>query len=258
MSTLSLLFNEVLYRPILNSLVILQNIIPGHDFGLAIIILTVLIRILLWPLASQSIRSQKALQEIQPELNTLKEKYKNNRAEQARAMMELYKVKKINPASGCLPILIQLPVLIALYWAFLNGLKSPIGHLLYPFVSFSNHINPMFLGLIDLSQKSAGLAVLAGALQYWQTKMLMVKKGAAEPPSGKKTKEPTENFSSMMNKQMLYMMPVLTVFIAYSLPSALALYWAASTAFTIVQQYFVANPPAGGQDEPNPLSRIIS
>lgn len=208
----------------------MQNIIPGHDFGLAIIILTVLIRLLLWPLASQSIRSQKAMQEIQPELNALKEKYKNNRAEQAKAMMELYKTKKINPASGCLPILIQLPVLIALYWAFLNGLKSPIGHLLYPFVNFSNHINPMFLGLINLSQKSAGLAILAGALQYWQTKMLMTKKRAAEP----------SDFSSMMNKQMLYMMPVLTVFIAYSLPSALALYWVASTAFTIVQQYFIA------------------
>ncbi len=237
MSTLSFLFNEVLYRPILNFLVILQNVIPGHDFGIAIIILTVFIRLLLWPLASQSIRSQKALQEIQPELNKLKEKYKNNRQEQAKAMMGLYKTKKINPASGCLPILIQLPILLALYWAFLNGLKSPISESLYSFVNFSNHINPMFLGLLNLSQKSLGLAILAGVLQYWQTKAAMSAKKSSV--AAKEEKGDAPDFSSMMNKQMLYMMPVITVFVAASLPSALALYWLTSTGFTIIQQYFV-------------------
>lgn len=234
--SLTILFHEALYRPILNFLVILQNIIPGHDFGLSIIVLTVLIRLALWPLASQSIKSQKALQQLQPELNALKEKYKDDKVKQSQAMMDLYKTKKINPASGCLPVLIQLPILIALYYALWDGLKSSevIAKSLYSFVHLSDGINFIFLGVVNLGKKSVVLAVIAGLLQYWQTKMIMPPKAADK--AGKTT---ADDFSSMMNTQMLYVMPIITVFVASSFPSGLALYWVTSTAFSIIQQYFV-------------------
>lgn len=237
--SLSIIFNELLYRPILNFLVILQNIIPGHDFGLSIIVLTVLTRLLLWPLASKSIRSQKALQELQPELNAIKEKYKGDQVKQSQAMMDLYKSKKINPAAGCLPVLIQLPFLIALYYAFMAGFdQNAIQSALYPSVHLSDGINFRFLGFIDLSQKSVYLAAVAGILQYFQTKMIMPPK----PASGSRIDVPntkSDDFASMMNTQMLYVMPVITIFIASTFPSGLALYWVTTTAFSIIQQHYV-------------------
>lgn len=236
MPTLSLLFNEVLYRPILNLLVILQNILPGHDFGLSIIVLTVLFRLLLWPLATQSIKSQKTLQAIQPELNALKEKYKDDKVKQSQAMMDLYKTKKINPASGCLPVLIQLPILIALFYTFRDGLGATeiVAKSLYSFIHLSDNVNFIFLGLINLAEKSVVLAVIAGILQYWQTKMITPPKAANKPD-----KNAADDFASMMNTQMLYVMPVITIFVSASFPAGLSLYWITSTGFSIVQQYFV-------------------
>lgn len=235
---LTTLFNEILYRPILNFLIILQNIIPSHDFGLAIIILTILIRLLLWPLAGHSIRSQKALQDIQPELNAIKEKYKDDKTKQMQATMDLYKAKNINPASGCLPILIQLPVLIALYYALLDGIKhTNIAQYLYSFVHLNDGINFMFLGLIDLSQKNIYLGILAGALQYYQTKMIMPQnKPVNDKPIGEKTF--ADDFAKTMGTQMLYIMPIFTVFIASTFPAGLALYWVTISAIAIIQQYY--------------------
>lgn len=234
--TLTLLFDEVLYRPILNFLVILQNILPGHDFGLSIIVLTVLFRLLLWPLATQSIKSQKILQEIQPELNALKEKYRDDKVKQSQAMMDLYKTKNINPAAGCLPVLIQLPILIALFYTFRDGLGAAevVVKSLYSFVHLSDNVNFIFLGLIDLGKNSVVLAVIAGVLQYWQTKMVLPPKAIEKPDKPK-----TDDFSSMMNTQMLYVMPVITIFVSASFPAGLALYWITSTGFSIIQQYFV-------------------
>jgi YidC/Oxa1 family membrane protein insertase len=236
--SLSFLFDELLYRPILNFLVLLQNIIPGHDFGLAIIILTALIRLILWPLAGQSIRSQKALQELQPEISKLKEKYKNDKQKQMQATMELYKSKNINPASGCLPLLIQLPVLIALYYALWNGLKSTIGESLYSFVHLSDGVNFLFLGLINLAEPSIPLGVLAGILQYYQTKMMMVKNTSSQPEKSGKERSFSDDFAKTMNTQMLYIMPLLTVFIASTFPSGLALYWVTTSVISIVQQHY--------------------
>lgn len=230
--SISFIFHEVFYRPILNFLVVLQNIIPGNDFGFAIIVLTVLIRLLLWPLASQSIKSQKVMQEIQPEMNAIKEKYKGNKEQEARAMMELYKTKKINPMSGCLPLLIQLPILIALYYSLWDGLKSSIGNSLYSFVHLNDGINFVFLGILDLSKPNYALAVITGILQYYQSKMLMAKKSA-------NPEKDDNDFSKIMSTQMLYLMPVVMVFFAASLPSGLALYLITTTAFSIIQQYFV-------------------
>lgn len=217
------IFNTLFYEPILKALTIIQDIIPGHDFGWAIIILTILIRVLLWPLASRSIRSQKALQELQPEMNAIKEKYKDKKEKQAQAMMELYKNKNINPASGCLPVLIQLPILIALYYALMAGLKLHDGN-----------TNFLFLGILDLTKKSFALGILTGILQYYQTKMIMFSNPKTAQNAAKNS---AEDFSQIMNKQMLYVMPVVLAFTALSLPAGIALYLVITTAFSIVQQY---------------------
>lgn len=224
------IFNTVFYGPILKALTIIQSVIPGHDFGWSVIILTLLIRFLLWPLASQSIRSQKALQELQPEMNAIKEKYKDEKEKQAQAMMELYKTKKINPISGCLPVLIQFPILIALYYALREGLALHDGN-----------ANYMFLGILDLTHNHIiPLAVLVAVLQYIQTKMIMVIK---PKPVQLATNDSKDDFSQIMNSQMLYIMPVVLGFTAYSLPAGIALYLVITTAFSVVQQYFTMKKP---------------
>ncbi len=226
--SLTSLFHFFFYGPILKALTIIQSIIPGHDFGWSVIVLTILIRILLWPLASKSIKSQKALQELQPEMSAIKEKFKDQKEKQAQAMMELYKNKKINPVSGCLPVLIQFPILIALYYALMEGLAT-----------HDVNTNFMFLGILDLTQKSIVLAVLTGILQYYQTKMIMVTKKEAKEKAIqiKKTDSPGD-FSQIMNKQMLYVMPFIMAFVAFSLPAGIALYLVITTAFSIVQQHW--------------------
>ncbi|MDP3057550.1 MAG: YidC/Oxa1 family membrane protein insertase [bacterium] len=222
------LFNSLFYEPILKVLTIIQNIIPGHDFGWAVIILTVLIRLLLWPLASKSIKSQMALQALQPEINAIKEKYKNQKEKQAQAMMELYKNKNINPVSGCLPVLVQFPVLIALYYALSANLAIQDGN-----------TNFMFLGILDLTQKSLVLAILVGILQYYQTKMIMVTKPKTKENAVQtKRADSSEDFSQIMNKQMLYVMPFVMAFVTFSLPAGIALYLVITTAFSVVQQYY--------------------
>lgn len=232
MSIFTLLYHEVLYRPLFNGLIFLYNIIPGHDFGIAIIALTIIIRGLFYPLSQKAIKSQKAIQELQPKIKELQQKYKNDKEAQGRTLMELYKTHKVNPASGCLPLLIQLPILFALYSVFRAGLNPEKLSALYSFVSHPGAVNNMFLGLINLADKNLFLAFFAGAAQFVQSKMMIPKTTA---PAG-------SDFASTMNKQMLYFFPVFTVFIAASLPAGLALYWVAMTIFGIVQQYFVLNP----------------
>lgn len=229
---IDVIFHELLYRPLLNSLIFIYNVVPYHDLGIAIIILTIIIKVILLPLSKKSIESQKALSKLQPEIKKIQAKYKNDREKQARAMMEFYKQNKINPASGCLPLLIQLPILIALYRVFLTGLNSRVIVDLYSFMPQIEHINPMFLGMIDLSQRNIPLAVIAGGLQYIQTKMIT-------PKVTKKTSGTKLDFSSMMSQQMMYMMPIMTVIIALSFPAGLPLYWIVVTLFAIGQQYFI-------------------
>ncbi|MDD5589561.1 MAG: YidC/Oxa1 family membrane protein insertase [Candidatus Portnoybacteria bacterium] len=228
MEFLSYLFNEVLYRPLFNSLIFLYNQIPGHDFGLAIIILTILIKLILFPVSQKAIKSQKETQAIQPKIKEIQEKYKNDREKQGRAMMELYKEHKVNPAAGCLPLIIQFLVLIAMFTVFRTGLDPEKLKSLYWFIERPETINHFFLGIVDLAKGSIIFGVLAGITQFIQSKMMMTNK----PASGK------NDFAGLMNKQMLYVFPVMTVFLGIKFPAGLALYWTLSNILTIIQQYF--------------------
>ncbi|MCR4280644.1 MAG: YidC/Oxa1 family membrane protein insertase [Candidatus Komeilibacteria bacterium] len=234
----SALYYNILYEPIFNILIFFYNLIPLKDIGFAIIALTIVIRLILYPLSKSSIESQKKLQTLKPQIDELKEKHKDNKEAFGRATMELYKKHKINPASSCLPLLIQFPVLIAVYQVFRNELATQHYDLLYSFIPAPESLNQVFLGVVDLSQPNIPLAVVTGAAQFFQTKMIMAKNATPKPDNNAK-KGQFGDIAGAMNKQMLYVMPVLTVFIGASLPSGLVLYWLASTVLTILQQYII-------------------
>ncbi|MCU0679731.1 MAG: YidC/Oxa1 family membrane protein insertase [Planctomycetes bacterium] len=232
------LFQVIFYQPILNVLILLYNFIPGHDLGIAIILLTIIIKLVLWPLSNQAIKSQKYLQDLQPKINELKAKYVNDKQEMSKALMLLYKEHKINPFSSCLPILIQLPFLIAVYQVFQDGMNNKLG-LVYSFITRPESINTIsfawFNGFaLNLAEKNIYLAILAGAAQFVQAKMMSTKRSTIKTEGAK-----DEDMAAIMNKQMLYFMPALTVFIGMSLPAGLTLYWFISTLLAALQQLVV-------------------
>src|SRR3989344_4571787 len=201
----------IFYQPLFNLLVWLYNIIPGHDLGLSIIALTVIIRLILYPLAQRAIVSQRAMQTLQPKIDELRQQYKDDKEKLSKELIALYKQEKINPVSSCLPILIQLPFLFALFTVFQSGLRNGGFEFLYPFVSGPGSLNTVAFGFFDLVQKNIPLAVVTGLMQYVQTKMLMVRN--KPPAAGSST------MTRAMNQQMLYMMPVFTIVIGASLPA---------------------------------------
>lgn len=232
---LSAFYNAVFYQPIFNALIGFYDLIPGHDIGLAIILLTVVIKLGMWPLQASTLRSQKALADLQPKVAELKKKYpeKAQEEELAKEMMALYSREKVNPASSCLPLIIQLPVFIALYHALSEGLKSGGLDKLYSFVPNPGTVDPQFFGLINLGVASIPLALLAGITQYFQAKQMVTRQQPKGTPGAG-----DEQMLAAMNKQMVYMMPVLTVVLGWTLPGGLALYWLAMNVFSIAQQHF--------------------
>ncbi|HOY56053.1 MAG TPA: YidC/Oxa1 family membrane protein insertase [bacterium] len=227
------LYHIIFYQPIFNLLIWFYNIVPGHDIGLAIIFVTIIIKIVLYPFSLQGIKAQKALQDLQPKTDDLKKQYKDDQPGLAKATMELYKKEKVSPFSSCLPLLIQFPFLIAVYSVFRNGLSNKQGFdILYPFVHNPGNISAIAFGFFDMAKANIILAVLAGAAQYWVSKMLVSKKQPQVP--GAKD----EDMTSIMNKQMTLFMPIITIFIGLSLPAGLTLYWFITTLLTGVQQLY--------------------
>jgi YidC/Oxa1 family membrane protein insertase len=192
-----------------------------------------------------SIKAQRSLQDIQPKIDEIKKKYKDNREEQGRQLMKIYKEHKVNPLYSCLPLLIQLPILYALFRVFIDGLHTDpatgilvadqLQHLYGPLreIYMTTPVSSMFLGFVDLAKKNNYiLAILAGAFQYWQSKMMMAKKPATKIPGAR-----DENMAAIFSKQTTYIMPIVTVFFGISFPAGLTLYWLVTTIFSVVQQY---------------------
>ncbi len=226
------IFQTLFYQPILNLLVFLYN--TFGDLGIAIIFLTLFIKLLLFPLANKSIKYQKSTQDLQPKINELKEKYKDDKQAMSAALMNLYKENKVNPFASCLPILIQLPFLIAIFRVFKDGFAQNHLDLLYPFITNPETINTVSFGILNLSSKSVILAILAGLAQFWQTKMITVKKSEVKTEGSK-----DEDMSAIMTKQMMYIMPVVTVIMGIGFPAGLTFYWFLTTLFTIAQQKLI-------------------
>ena len=228
------LFTTIFYQPILNLLVFIYNVVPGNDIGIAIIVITIVIKIVLFPLSKKSIESQKALQELQPKIEKVKKDYADNKEEMNKKMMEVYANNKVNPLSSCLPLLIQLPFLIAVYRVFRTGLSNGSLDLVYSFINKPETINVITFGFLDLSKPNIVLALLAGLAQFWQAKMMSRKKPLVKGEGSR-----DEDMATTVNKQMLYFMPLLTVFIGFSLPGGLTLYWFVTTLLTSLQQVLV-------------------
>jgi len=229
------IFNTVLYQPLYNLLIWLYDVIPGHDIGLAIIALTIIIKILLLPLSQKSIKSQKEMQKLQPKLATLKKKYKDDKQKLTEETMNLYKEQKVNPLSSCLPLLIQFPFLIAVYQVFRTGLANSGLDMLYPFVPDPGQVNPISFGIIDLAVPSVVLAALAAVAQFFQARMLPTQPNPKKISTGSKD----ESMMAGMNKSMKYFMPLITLLIGMQLPGGLALYWFITTLLTIGQQHIL-------------------
>jgi len=240
------LFTIIFYQPLLNLLIFLYDVIPGKDIGIAIILVTVIIRMILYPFSAKAIKSQKLLQEMQPKIDEMKKLYKDQKEKQAQEMMKIYKEHKINPFSSCLPLLIQFPFLIAVYQVFRTGLKNGNLDLLYHFVANPGHINTVAFGFFDLNKPQIILAIIAGAAQFWQAKMMLAKRPVIKNKDSK-----DEDMAAIMSKQMVFMMPIMTIIIGAGLPSGLVLYWLVITVITALQQLLVLKLPDKGK-KPEP------
>ncbi|MBU3918889.1 YidC/Oxa1 family membrane protein insertase [Patescibacteria group bacterium] len=229
MSAFIKFFHITLWQPLFNLLILFYIYIP--NLGVAIILLTVLIRVILYPLQAKAAKSQLALQAIQPKLKEVQKQHKDNKEEQAKAMMALYKTEGINPFSGFLVMLIQFPILIVLYRLFWQGIQEENYQYLYSFVQRPETINAIFLGM-NLNEPSTVLAILVGIAFFAQAKLSTPKKPAKSDKKGAGAM-----FGDMFQKQMLYVFPIFIVFILLRLPSALGLYLLISGIFTAGQQY---------------------
>ncbi|MCX6754989.1 MAG: YidC/Oxa1 family membrane protein insertase [Candidatus Nomurabacteria bacterium] len=227
------IWNIALYKPFINVLAFLINIIPGGDLGIAVIILTLLVKTVLFPLSQKSIESQAKMKILEPEIAKIKNSGLS-KEEVAKKTFELYKEYKTNPFSGCLLVLIQIPIILALYYVFYKGINFD-SSLMYSFVKIPTNVNTHFLGLIDIGQKSLFLAVLAGLSQFLQAHYMP--KNEPSTTSGKASFQ--ESFAKSMQMQMKYVFPFIITFIAYGISGAVALYWVTSNLFTVGQQIYV-------------------
>lgn len=243
------MFTAIFLQPLLNLLIGLYNTLPGHDLGVAIIALTLLVKAVLWPFTALQIKQQRALQAIQPKIDEIRAKYRDDREAQGRELMALYSREKVNPAASCLPLLIQIPVFIGLYRALSQGIAALDPALLYPFVDNPGVIHASLLGLVDLTKRSIPLAVGAALVQFYQSRQLL--KNAAPtmtPPPAEVADSPAaqdESMATIMNRQMTYTMPLLTAAIGWTLPAGLTLYWFVMSLLSVVQQWWITRklPP---------------
>lgn len=226
---MSQLFHLILTQPFANILVILYSYITFHDLGFAIIALTILIRLVLYPIFYRGLKGQSLMQKIQPEIQKAQEQNKGNREAQATAVMEIYKKNKVNPFGPFFYLLLQLPILIAVYRLFAAGFNTTTLSQLYSFVPAPTQINTLFLGMMDLSKPNLIIVALAVISQYIQGKMALPQVQAGQPQAK----------TAAMSKYMVYMGPLLTLIILPRFSSAIGLYWLTTSVFSIFQQRII-------------------
>lgn len=229
-------FFTVFYQPIYNLLVWIISLIPTHDVGIAVILTTILVKFVLYPLTKKAYLTQIKMKELDPKIKEAREKHKGHREAEARALMEIYKEAKLNPFAGFVAIFIQLPVIFALFFIFSKQAFPEINEsILYGFFVLPA-ITPsmLFLGLVNIGVKSWPLAILSGATQFLQAHL-------ATPTLPPKSDKPdfSQDFARSMQVQVKYILPVIIIFVAHSLSAAVALYFVVSNIFSIVQEYIL-------------------
>lgn len=228
-------FHTVVYQPLYNALIVLIDVVPWHDVGIAVILLTLLVKIVLYPLSLRVARTQEKTKRIAPEIEEVKKKHKGNRQEENKALLALYKKHDIHPFSGILLLFVQLPVLFGLYFVFVgDGLPVVHGELLYPFVSQPEGVRMAFLGMLDMAAHgSIILAFLAGVTQFFYARMIAVPEVSAEAGSLQR------DIAKSFHMQIKYVLPVIVTVISYTLSAAVPLYWITSNLFMVAQELVV-------------------
>ncbi|HSX46174.1 MAG TPA: YidC/Oxa1 family membrane protein insertase [Candidatus Saccharimonadia bacterium] len=230
------MFNTILVHPLFNLLALIYAVVPGHDFGLAVIVLTALVRFALWPVITKQLHSQRAMQELAPEVAKVRVKAKGDKTLESKLLMELYKEKEISPFASLIPLIVQLPLLLALFVVLKDIIKpGEIAHLVYsPLRNFSaikavldnsQAFKPTLFGIINLAKPNLVLALIAAGTQYFQAKQLMPKNA--------------DRSTQAVNSATTIIFPILTGLIALSLPAALPLYWIVTSGIALVQQRMI-------------------
>ncbi len=236
----SYIWHTFFFDPVYNGLIFFIDVIPGGDVGLAIIAIVVVVKTILLPLSIKAAKTQRVMREIEPKLREIKETHKDNREAQALAMMTVYREAGMNPFASLFLILLQIPIIIALYFAVYSGggIKLPDINvdLLYAFVNNPSIVNMNFLGMVDITGKSVFLALLAGVTQYYQVKVSLPEMPPRDP---NKAPDMKEEFMRNMHLQMRYVMPVIIFFVSYIISAAIALYFFVSNIVAILQELYV-------------------
>lgn len=239
---MSTLWNAVFYNPIYNILIFIINNITFGDVGFAIILVTIIVKLALSPLTKKSIKSQILMKRMEPEMKQIKKDYPN-KEEQAKKTFELYKKYGTNPFSGCLVVILQLPVIFALYYVFYKGLSID-SNIIYSFIQIPTTLHTNFLGLIEMGSKSIFLGIFAGITQFIQgylstpvkAKKIEIVKEIGKPEEPKTFQE---QLSDSMQLNVRYFLPLFIAFIAWKISAAVALYWVVSNIFTIAQEWYI-------------------
>lgn len=225
---ISAVYHLIIADPLLNILVLLYNTVAFQDLGIAIIILTVLIRLALYPLFQKSMKHQLVMQEIQPKIKALQETHKGDYEKQSQAMLALYREHKINPFSGFFLLIIQLPILWAIYQLFLHIFQPGALDALYGFIALPDALPAMSLGFINLQEANWPIVIITAVLQYVQTRMAI----SANPTAAKSAQ-------AASLKMMSFVAPIITLVIFANLPASVTLYWLATSLISIGQQYMI-------------------
>lgn len=236
------IFFSLLYQPIYNAVVFVYTLAPWGGLGLAIILITIFVKGIVLPLTYKSMKAQKELQDIQPKIAEIKEKYKDDKEAMAKELMDVYKVHNVNPFASCLPTILQLVVFIALYRALAAGIHTVDASILYDFVKNPGTMSPFFVG-IDLSKISIPLGVISGVVQYFQARQMVTRR----PPKAVQGTSAAmdEDMTATMNKMMVYVLPITMVVLGCTtLVGGVTLYIVVSTIFTYAMYALFLKPKA--------------
>ncbi len=231
------MFETLFIKPLFNALMLAYQGLFVHDLGIAVIVLVVCIRLLLWPLFEKAVRSQVLITKIQPQIQKIQKQYKDDPVRQSQELMTLYKESGFNPFMSVLVVIIQLPVLIALYRVFLSGIQNAShASLLYPWVHETHAFSTLFLSAIDLSKPFLAITILACSAQFFQSwYMIQKQKGGGA--------------QAATTQAMAFISPILTFVILAPLPSVIGVYWITTTLFSIAQQAWVQRKVFGGNEK---------
>jgi YidC/Oxa1 family membrane protein insertase len=236
---MSFIWHTFFFDPIYNGLVFFIDVIPGGDVGLSIVAITLVVKFILLPLSLKASRMQKIVKQLEPKMAEIKERHKDDREALARATMEVYREAGINPFSGIFLMLLQIPIVIALYFSVYSGGGVPLPginvDLLYSFVPSPETIDMIFLGFVNIAANSWPLAVLAGATQFIHAKLSL----PALEPKKEGVVSMKDDFARSMHLNMRYVLPVMIGVIAYTLSASVALYFTISNLFAIAQEFFI-------------------